>query len=127
MVDSLSFENLQSDVSIGVSANSTELVYFQTTTPNDENDNSESAGIVSSVVQFSDDGGSVNNTINLSLSGNEDGEYIRYTLDSSEPDYTSIFYDSPIPINSTTVVLSLIHIWRCRRIERCRSRWSPYH
>ena len=34
LVDSLSFENLQSDVSIGVSANSTELVYFQTTTPN---------------------------------------------------------------------------------------------
>ena len=25
------------------------------------------------------------------------------------------------------VILSLIHIWRCRRIERCRSRWSPYH
>src|SRR5660397_289951 len=24
-------------------------------------------------------------------------------------------------------VLSLIHILRCRRIERCRSRWSPYH
>ena len=24
-------------------------------------------------------------------------------------------------------LLSLIHIWRCRRIERCRSRWSPYH
>ena len=23
--------------------------------------------------------------------------------------------------------LSLIHISRCRRIERCRSRWSPYH
>ena len=26
-----------------------------------------------------------------------------------------------------TFDLSLIHIWRCRRIERCRSRWSPYH
>ena len=25
------------------------------------------------------------------------------------------------------ISLSLIHIWRCRRIERCRSRWSPYH
>ena len=25
------------------------------------------------------------------------------------------------------IYLSLIHIWRCRRIERCRSRWSPYH
>ena len=24
-------------------------------------------------------------------------------------------------------MLSLIHICRCRRIERCRSRWSPYH
>ena len=23
--------------------------------------------------------------------------------------------------------LSLIHIWRCRRIERCKSRGSPYH
>ena len=28
---------------------------------------------------------------------------------------------------STNICLSLIHIWRCRRIERCRSRWSPYH
>eukprot|EP00826_Nyctotherus_ovalis_P050472 TRINITY_DN6185_c0_g2_i3.p1 TRINITY_DN6185_c0_g2~~TRINITY_DN6185_c0_g2_i3.p1 ORF type:complete len:261 (+),score=66.73 TRINITY_DN6185_c0_g2_i3:171-953(+) len=25
------------------------------------------------------------------------------------------------------LALSLIHICRCRRIERCRSRWSPYH
>ena len=24
-------------------------------------------------------------------------------------------------------LLSLIHIWRCRRRLRCRSRWSPYH
>ena len=27
----------------------------------------------------------------------------------------------------TVLELSLIHIRRCRRIERCRSRWSPYH
>eukprot|EP00826_Nyctotherus_ovalis_P025833 TRINITY_DN2004_c0_g2_i2.p1 TRINITY_DN2004_c0_g2~~TRINITY_DN2004_c0_g2_i2.p1 ORF type:complete len:125 (-),score=33.64 TRINITY_DN2004_c0_g2_i2:13-387(-) len=26
-----------------------------------------------------------------------------------------------------SIYLSLIHICRCRRIERCRSRWSPYH
>ena len=25
------------------------------------------------------------------------------------------------------LVLSLIHIWRCRRYSLCRSRWSPYH
>ena len=28
---------------------------------------------------------------------------------------------------ASEILLSLIHIWRCRRIERCRSRWSPYH
>ena len=27
----------------------------------------------------------------------------------------------------TGSVLSLIHIWRCRRSTLCRSRWSPYH
>ena len=27
----------------------------------------------------------------------------------------------------TESVLSLIHIWRCRRSTLCRSRWSPYH
>ena len=26
-----------------------------------------------------------------------------------------------------TLRLSLIHIWRCRRLLTCRSRWSPYH
>ena len=25
------------------------------------------------------------------------------------------------------LILSLIHIWRCRRSYACRSRWSPYH
>ena len=28
---------------------------------------------------------------------------------------------------STSINLSLIHIWRCRRSTLCRSRWSPYH
>ena len=30
-------------------------------------------------------------------------------------------------VRSTLHVLSLIHIWRCRRLLTCRSRWSPYH
>ena len=33
----------------------------------------------------------------------------------------------PIDFAGHRYNLSLIHIWRCRRIERCRSRWSPYH
>ena len=28
---------------------------------------------------------------------------------------------------SKNIMLSLIHIWRCRRSYACRSRWSPYH
>ena len=30
-------------------------------------------------------------------------------------------------IGRTLFDLSLIHIWRCRRVWGCRSRWSPYH
>eukprot|EP00826_Nyctotherus_ovalis_P066696 TRINITY_DN988_c0_g1_i18.p1 TRINITY_DN988_c0_g1~~TRINITY_DN988_c0_g1_i18.p1 ORF type:complete len:103 (-),score=21.51 TRINITY_DN988_c0_g1_i18:22-306(-) len=45
------------------------------------------------------------------------------------------FTSSPSSVTSLLVALlrytlnylSLIHICRCRRIERCRSRWSPYH
>ena len=28
---------------------------------------------------------------------------------------------------SQSALLSLIHIWRCRRSYACRSRWSPFH
>ena len=30
-------------------------------------------------------------------------------------------------VYSLVYILSLIHIWRCRRSTLCRSRWSPYH
>ena len=30
-------------------------------------------------------------------------------------------------IFGSDLYLSLIHIWRCRRLLTCRSRWSPYH
>ena len=36
----------------------------------------------------------------------------------------------PFSITSSAIpslILSLIHIWRCRRYSLCRSRWSPYH
>ena len=32
-----------------------------------------------------------------------------------------------VQLNLSKYLLSLIHIWRCRRRLRCRSRWSPYH
>ena len=38
-----------------------------------------------------------------------------------------IDYISKKPDAAFSIMLSLIHILSCRRIERCRSRWSPYH
>ena len=35
--------------------------------------------------------------------------------------------DGVVGISPSAYHLSLIHIWRCRRRLRCRSRWSPYH
>ena len=40
----------------------------------------------------------------------------------SKNEFVGVNIAPPLPL-----FLSLIHIWRCRRIERCRSRWSPYH
>ena len=45
---------------------------------------------------------------------------------------TSFPWEKPSIISVDTkkkagIGLSLIHIWRCRRRLRCRSRWSPYH
>ena len=50
--------------------------------------------------------------------------------------YSWIYLSSPEPLilplaalnfNFSRFCLSLIHIWRCRRLLTCRSRWSPYH
>ena len=48
-----------------------------------------------------------------------------------------LFHDIAHPLNKhmypvrdllrSSVFLSLIHIWRCRRLLTCRSRWSPDH
>ena len=50
----------------------------------------------------------------------------KYYQNSSVLDCVTMFTVSSTLIWAV-LTLSLIHIWRCRRIERCRSRWSPYH
>ena len=43
-------------------------------------------------------------------------------------DLASVIAKSIIQANKDLIfLLSLIHIWRCRRSTLCRSRWSPYH
>ena len=61
----------------------------------------------------------------ITLQGIGQGEY-KSSCTINLPDGTS--YKTPSDKVITKLQeLSLIHIWRCRRIERCRSRWSPYH
>ena len=56
-------------------------------------------------------------------------------LDLSFPDFSGAIpldfnvQNELVEVRNVVIVLglSLIHIRRCRRIERCRSRWSPYH
>ena len=44
---------------------------------------------------------------------------------NSSKDKTQLHWDQSL--TSSSLILSLIHIWRCRRYAVCRSRWSPYH
>ena len=61
--------------------------------------------------------GSIYST-NLSSFEISDNKIDNFTGDNSTTNFT---------MSKTPPDLSLIHIRRCRRIERCRSRWSPYH
>ena len=47
------------------------------------------------------------------------GDKVGFLLDNS--------YATTLLFLGSMYHLSLIHIWRCRRRLRCRSRWSPYH
>ena len=65
---------------------------------------------------------------------NEDADVIKHCMNSTNSTSCSLTYEHVYKSltkneNSFNIshALSLIHIWRCRRIERCRSRWSPYH
>ena len=44
-----------------------------------------------------------------------------------DPPAANSYLDAKKTIPKSQYNLSLIHIWRCRRRLRCRSRWSPYH
>ena len=49
------------------------------------------------------------------------GTYNMSSEEAEEMTYAAIDY------GYRHIDLSLIHIWRCRRLYSCRSRWSPYH
>ena len=105
IVDQLLVEGLHSNVSIGRSIHNNNLVYYTETTPGFPNPNSESTGVLSENIIFSHQGGKVDNSsLNLLLTGNDNGETIRYTTDATVPEENSLVYTSSISISENTVI-----------------------
>ena len=110
IVDQLTAENLPPNTSIGISSNSGNLVSYLDTTPGYENSTTEYLGAVQSEVDFSQEGGLIDESFNLSLSGSNPGEVIRYALGGEEPTESSSTYINPIEINTNTSVRARIFL-----------------
>ncbi len=104
IIDELFIEGLFSDSSIGVSTKDANLVYYTTPTPGKVNDSQEFLGTIKKDVVFSNNGGKIINSFSLTISGNTEGEEIRYTTDATVPTESSALYQNPIVVNATTVI-----------------------
>tara|TARA_B100000780_G_scaffold278950_1_gene254575 strand:- start:1660 stop:3645 length:1986 start_codon:yes stop_codon:yes gene_type:complete len=110
LVDQLTAENLPPNTSIGISSTSGNLVSYLDTTPGYENSTTEYLGAVQSEVDFSQEGGLIDESFILSLSGSNPGEVIRYALGGEEPTESSSTYINPIEINTNTSVRARIFL-----------------
>ena len=108
LIDEIEVPKLNSDISYGISITNNNKVYFSNTTPGKQNSNIEALGIVQSTIDFSHSGGLINQNINLTISGNNDDEIIRYTTDKTVPNINSKIYENSILINETSVVRAKI-------------------
>ena len=108
IIDQLTVENLPPETSLGVNEDNLDLVIFSETTPGYQNSNNYYTGAVSESVIFSNNSGFLNESINLSLSGNSSGQVIRYTTDASIPTETDLVYSSPIQVVENTTIRARI-------------------
>ena len=108
LIDELTAENLPPNTSVGISISSGNLVSYIETTPGYVNSSTEFLGAVQSEVNFSKEGGAVDGSFNLLLSGNNSGEVIHYALGGEEPTESSPMYTQPIEISENTSVRARI-------------------
>ena len=108
LIDELTAENLPPNTSVGISITSGNLVSYTETTPGYVNSSTEFLGSVQSEVNFSKEGGAVDGSFNLLLSGNNSGEVIHYALGGEEPTESSPMYTQPIEISENTSVRARI-------------------
>lgn len=108
IIDQLTIENLPPDTSLGVNENNPNLVIFSETTPGYQNSNNYFTGTIVESVIFSNNGGFLNESINLSLSGNSNGQVIRYTIDATIPTENDLIYSSPIQVSNNSTIRARI-------------------
>ena len=99
LIDQISYQNLPSNLSYGVSSESEQLFYYYQQTPGYVNDSQEFLGVLENDLTFSHDGGLVDNSFSLEITS-QTGSEIRYTSNFTEPDESSTLYTGPIYIPS---------------------------
>ena len=108
LISRLDVPKLINDISYGKSILNENYVYYTNPTPKLKNSNDEFLGIVDSKITFSNNGGILQNSINLEIMGNDSDEKIVYTIDTNNPDANSKVYTQPISINENTVIRARI-------------------
>ena len=109
-VNELLVVGLFSDVSIGTSVVDQSIVYFKNTTPGYANSKEEFVDTITKDVIFSHNGGAVSSNVSLAISGNTDGETIRYTTDATEPTEISSIYTNPINVSSNYFKVTFLYL-----------------
>ncbi|MCR6650976.1 MAG: lamin tail domain-containing protein [Cellvibrionaceae bacterium] len=106
-VHSLVINGLRTGTSVGLSASSKAVVYYDQPTPGVVNSAQEYLGVVNDGVQFSDKGG-VTSASMVMLTGAQANQTIRYTLDGSVPTAASPVYQGALLIPENTAVRARI-------------------
>ena len=108
IIDEIELIGLPPNSSIGYSNFSGEIVSFLKTTPGYRNSDEEFIASIQNEVIFSETGGIKSEIIYLELSGNDNSQQIRYTLNGSEPNLQSSIYQNPIIISENKSVRARI-------------------
>ena len=109
LIDSVSFGQQQTDISMGRDINNLEnWGLFKSPTPGFPNSTEQKMG-TTPAPQFNIQGGIYTSPIQVSLASDQIGDIIHYTLDNSAPDTTDTIYDGPIDVAENTVIRAVTY------------------
>ncbi len=109
MIDSVVYTYQQTDISFGRKTDgSMDWAYFKTPTPDSENSETAYDGIVFQRPSFSIRGGFYDENLEVALS-TINGD-IRYSLDGSLPTLNSPLYESPLQVDTSTIIRAGVFI-----------------